>query len=119
MPPLERKSVLDKSYARGTSVVWPRDREELSTRRIFHGLERRYLSVEAQSMAFCLLNSQSVPPDITENAIQQAVVLGTMSDSKVDIQTFEALFNVVTLNPMYKIPFSAAASLLPFDPWVC
>jgi hypothetical protein len=95
------------------------EQKELSTRRIFHGLERRYLSVEARSMASCLLDSQSVPPDVTENVIQQAVVLGTMSDSQIDIQTFEALFHVVTLNPLFKIPFSAAAPLLPFNPWVC
>jgi hypothetical protein len=102
---------LDKSY---TSEVW-----ELSTRRVFHGLERQYLSVEAQSMASCLLDSQSVPPGVTENAIQQAVVLGTMSDSKIDIQTFEALFHVVTLNPLFRIPFSAVAPVLPCNPWVC
>jgi hypothetical protein len=99
--------------------VWLPERKEMSARRIFHGLERRYLSVEAQSMASCLLDSQSVPSDVTENVIQQAVVLGTMSDSKVDIQTFEALFHAVTLNPMFKIPFSAVASPLPFNPWVC
>jgi hypothetical protein len=110
---------LEKSYARGVSPVWLPERKELSTRRIFHGLERRYLSVEAQSMASCLLNSQFVPPDVTENVIQQAVVLGTMSDSKIDVQTFEALFQAVTLNPLFKVPFSAAASLLPLNPWVC
>jgi hypothetical protein len=110
---------LEKSYASGVSPVWLPERKELSTRRIFHGLERQYLSVEAQSMASCLLDSQSVPPDVTENVIQQAVALGTMSDSKIDIQTFEALFQAVTLNPLFKIPFSSAASLLPFNPWVC
>jgi hypothetical protein len=99
--------------------VWLSERKGLSTRRIFHGLERRYLSVEAQSMASCLLDSQSVPADVTENVIQQAVVLGTMSDSQIDIQTFEALFHAVALNPLFKIPFSSASSLLPFNPWVC
>jgi hypothetical protein len=117
--PLERESVLEKSYTSGISPVWLPEQKEWSSRRIFHGLERQYLSIEAQSMASCLLNSQSVPPDVTENVIQQAVVLGTMSDSKIDIQTFEALFYAVTLNPLFKIPFSAAAPLLPFSHWVC
>jgi hypothetical protein len=70
-------------------------------------------------MAYCLLNSQSVSSDVTENAIQQAVTLGSMSGAAVDVQTFEALFHAVTLNPSFKIPFSFASSLTPFNSWVC
>lgn len=70
-------------------------------------------------MAYCLLNSQSVPMDVTENAIQQAVMLGSMSGSAIDVQTFEVLFHVVTLNPSFKIPFSVASFLTPFNSWVC
>jgi predicted Zn-dependent peptidase len=95
------------------------EQRELSTRRIFHGLERRYLTAEAQSMASCLLNSLSVSPDVPENAIQQAVVLGTLSGSAVDIQTFEALFQAVTLDPLFKIPFSAVNFLSGCNTWVC
>ena len=70
-------------------------------------------------MAYCLLNSQSVPSQVTENAIQQAVALGTMGGAAVDLQTFEALFYAVTLNPSFSIPFAFASCLTPFDSRVC
>jgi hypothetical protein len=94
-------------------------RSEFGTRRIFHRLERQYLSREARSMACCLLNARSVPTSVTENAIQQAVVLGTMSGSAVDVETFEVLFHAVTLNPSFKIPFPVTFFHTFFNSWVC
>jgi hypothetical protein len=70
-------------------------------------------------MAYCLLNSQYVPLDVTENAIQQAVMLGSVSGAAVDAQTFEVLFHVVTLNPSFKIPFSVSSFFTSFNSWVC
>ena len=92
---------------------------DFSMKRIFNSLERQCLSWEAQSMAYCLLNSQSVPMYVTENTIQQAVTLGSMSGAEVDVQTFEALFHAVALNPSFKLPFSFAVSMMPFNSWVC
>lgn len=70
-------------------------------------------------MAHCLLNSQSVPMTVTENAIQQAVMLGSINGAPVDVQTFEVLFHAVTLNPSFKIPFSVTSFLTSFNFWVC
>ncbi|MDR2136920.1 MAG: hypothetical protein LBO68_01410 [Synergistaceae bacterium] len=70
-------------------------------------------------MAYCLLNSQSVSSNVTENAIQQAVALGTISGAAVDLPTFEALFYAVALNPSFAIPFSFASCLVPCDSRVC
>ncbi|MDR1375893.1 MAG: hypothetical protein LBJ22_00160 [Synergistaceae bacterium] len=110
---------MNKIYVDIASLVPGAKRLEFGARRIFHRLERQYLSLEAQSMAYCLLNSQSVAMDITENAIQQAVMLGSMSGSAIDVQTFEVLFHAVTLNPSFKIPFSVASFLTSFNSWVC
>ena len=92
---------------------------EFSTRRIFNGAEHRYLSLETRSMVCGLLDSQSVPPDVTENAIQQAVALGSFSGEEVDAQTFEALFHAVSLNPSYKIPLWFFSTATPSDTWIC
>ncbi|MDR1377918.1 MAG: hypothetical protein LBJ36_02555 [Synergistaceae bacterium] len=95
------------------------ERPGFSARRIFHRLERQYLSWEAQSMAYCLLDSQFVPLKVTENAIQQAVALGSISGAAVDLQTFEALFHAVALNPSFSIPFAFASYPTPFGSWIC
>ena len=70
-------------------------------------------------MVYCLLNSQSVPITVTESAIQQAVMLGSINGTAVDVQTFEVLFHAVTLNPSFKIPFSVASFFTSFQSWVC
>ena len=92
---------------------------ELSIRRIFNEPERRYLSLEARSMVYGLLGSQSVPPDVTESAVQQAVILGSFSGEEIDAQTFEALFHAVALNPSFKIPFWFFSAEVPSDTWIC
>jgi hypothetical protein len=115
----ERKKALNKTYADIASQVSIPERGKFSTRRIFNRLERQYLSQEAQALAYCLLNTQSVPVDVTENTIQQAVTLGTMSGAEVDAQTFEALFHAVALNPSFKLPFAFAVSTTFFNSWVC
>ena len=94
-------------------------KRELNIRRIFNEPERRYLSLETRSMVYGLLGSQSVPPDITESAVQQAVALGSLSGEEVDAQTFEALFHAVTLNPSFKIPFWFIPTFAPSDTWIC
>ena len=93
--------------------------KKISAQRVFHSLECRYLSQEARSMASCLMDSQSVPPEVTEQAIQQALVLGVISGSTIDASTFESLFKTVALDPAFKIPFSALLSLPPSGKWVC
>jgi len=90
-----------------------------SVRRVFHHMECRYLSQEARSMASCLMDSQSVPPEVTERAIQQALVLGVMSGTAIDVSTFESLFDAVVLDPKFKIPFVVPVSLPPSGAWVC
>jgi len=92
---------------------------EKSIRRIFNEPERRYLSMEARSMVYGLLGSQSVPLNVTESAVQQAVILGSFSGEEVDAQTFEALFHAVALNPSFKIPFWFISTVAPSDTWVC
>ena len=92
---------------------------ELSIRRIFNGAERRYLSLEARSMVYGLLDSQSVSRDVTESAVQQAISLGSLSGEEVDVQTFEALFHALTLNPSFKIPFWFVSTAAPSDAWIC
>ena len=116
---LRGRILLDKTYV--DAVSWPSKPEgkEFSTRRVFHGQERRYLSPEAQLMAYGLLNSQSVPLDVTENAIQQAVTLGSASGTEIDAQTFEALFYAVTLNPAFELASAFASSMTHFGSWVC
>ena len=108
---------MDKTYVTPVSNSMPKQ-ISFSVKRIFNGMERRYLSQEAQSLAYCLLNCLSVPSDVTENAIQQAVTLGSMSGVEVDEQTFEALFHAVALNPSFKLPF-AFIPLTSFSSWVC
>jgi len=92
---------------------------ELSTRRIFNGQERRYLSLETRSMVYGLLGSQSISPDVTESAVQQAVALGTFSGEEVDPQTFEALLHAVALNPSFKIPYWFISTDASSDTWIC
>ena len=92
---------------------------EFNVRRVLHHRERRHLSLEAQSMAYRLLNSQSVPPDVAENTIQQAVTLGSISGAVVDVQTFEVLFHVVSLNPAFELPFVFYSPLTLSNSWVC
>lgn len=93
--------------------------QKVSAQRVFHSLECRYLSQEARSMAVCLMDSQSVPPEVTERAIQQALVLGVMSGSPIDASTFESLFEAVALDPSFKVPFAVSVSLPPSGNWVC
>lgn len=95
------------------------DGGKVSVKRVFHHQECRYLSQEARSMASCLLDSQSVPPEVTERAIQQALVLGVMSGTAIDVSTFESLFDAVVLDPKFKIPFVVPVSLPPSGAWVC
>ena len=92
---------------------------KLSTRRIFNGQERRYLSLETRSMVYGLLGSQSISPDVTESAVQQAVALGTFSGEEVDTQTFEALLHAVSLNPSFKIPYWFISTDTSSDTWIC
>jgi hypothetical protein len=92
---------------------------ELSARRIFNEPERRYLSLEARSMAYGLLDSQSVPPDVTESAVQQAVALGSLSGEEIDAQTFKALFHALALNPSFKIPIWFVSTIAPSGMWIC
>ena len=89
------------------------------SRRVLHHRERRHLSLEAQKMAYCLLNSQSVPPGIAENTVQQAMTLGSISGAAVDAQTFEALFHTVSLNPSFELPFVFSSPLILSNSWVC
>lgn len=102
-----------------TASPTSKERSNLCSRRVFHKLERRYLSPEACSLACCLMDSHTVPHDVTENAIQQAVLLGTMSGTAIDVQTFEALLEAISLNPSFTIPFSGMTSLKPSCYWVC
>ena len=118
---------MDKNYLDPSALLrtcpretcGPASKRELSTRRIFNGSERRYLSLETRLMAYGLLGSQSVPADVTESAVQQAVVLGSISGEEVDVQTFEALFHAVALNPSFKIPFWFASTVVPYKTWIC
>ena len=91
----------------------------LSTRRIFSSAECRYLSFEARSIVYGLLDSQSVSPDVTENAVQQAVALGSLNDEEVDAQTFEALFDAVALNSSFNIPVWYVPMGAPYATWIC
>ena len=92
---------------------------EFSIRRIFNEPERRYLSLEARLMVYGLLGSRSVPLDVTESAVQQAVILGSSSGEEIDGETFEALFHAVALNPSFKVPFWSISTTVPSDTWIC
>ena len=107
---------MDKIYLNSNALSSER---ELSARRIFNWTERRYLSLEARSMAYGLLDSQSIPPDVTESVVQQAVALGSISGREVDAQTFEALFHAIALNPSFKIPFWFVSTVAPYRTWIC
>ena len=107
---------MDKFYL-STNISVPE--HEFSARRIFNEPERRYLSLEARSMAYGLLDSQSVPPDVTESAVQQAVALGSLSGEEIDAQTFEALFHALALNPSFQIPIWFTSAIAPSGMWVC
>ena len=107
---------MDKIYLDPNALALER---KLSTRRIFNGPERRYLSLEARSMAYGLLGSLSVPPDVTESAVQQAVTLGAFSGEEVDVKTFEILFHAVSLNPSFKIPLWFISAAAPSGAWIC
>ena len=110
------ENYLDKFYLNHNG---PEPEREAGARRIFNEPERRYLSLEARSMAYGLLNSQSVPRGVTESAVQQAVALGSFSGEEVDVQTFEALFHAVELNPSFKIPVWFISTDVPSGAWIC
>ena len=107
---------MDKIYLNPNDST---SKRELSVRRIFNGPERRYLSLETRSMVYGLLDSQSVSPDVTESAVQQAVALGSLSGEEVDAETFEALFHAVVLNPSFKIPLWFISTAAPSRAWIC
>ena len=113
----ERKKAVENLCANIPSRVLKE--RKFASQRVLHHRERWHLSLEAQSMAYCLLNSQSVPPDVAENTIQQAVTLGSMSGSEVDARTFELLFHAVSLNPSFELPFAFSSPLIFSNPWVC
>ena len=75
--------------------------------------------METRSMVYGLLDSQSVPADVTESAVHQAVALGSFSGEEVDAQTFEALFHAVALNPSFKIPFWFVSTVVPSGTFIC
>jgi hypothetical protein len=116
---------LEKIYVRTISPDLSHNKDEkggvgdFGSRRILHQLERRYLSPEAQAVAYCLLSSRTVPLDVTENTIQQAVALGSMGEIAIDASTFEALLEAVTLNPAFRIPCSVTTNLISSNPWLC
>lgn len=110
------ENILDKIYLNPNALASERG---LSSRRVFNGAERRYLSLEVQSMVCGLLDSKSVPHDLTENAVQQAVNLGSMHEEEVDVRTFEALFHAVALNPSLQVPFWFVPSAVPYRTWIC
>ena len=116
---LEKHTKYTKPTGNPSCRSYAADRGKASVKRVFHHMECRYLSQEARSMASCLMDSQSVPPEVTEQAIQQALVLGVISGSTIDASTFESLFKTVALDPAFKIPFSALLSLPPSGKWVC
>ncbi|NLL36476.1 MAG: hypothetical protein GX256_03005 [Fretibacterium sp.] len=70
-------------------------------------------------MACSLLEARSVPTDVTENAIHQALLLGFMSGDPVDPMTFEVLFEAVSLNPSFQIPFVISPTFSDKGVWVC
>ena len=92
---------------------------ELSARRVFDRTEHRYLSLEVRSMVCNLLDSKSIPLELTENVVQQAVNLGYINEEEVDIQTFEALFHAVTLDPSFQIPFWFESAPASHRTWLC
>ncbi len=119
-PPPERKNALEKIYVNIPSPSSSlSEQKDFGSRRILNNVERRYLSPEAQSVAYCLMNARTIPPDVTEKTILQAVVLGSLSGAAVDARTFEALLEVITLNPSFRIPFSVMTSLNSYGSWVC
>ena len=119
-PSPERKNALEKIYVNiSSSNASLSEQKDFGSRRILNNVERRYLSPEAQSVAYCLMNARTIPLEVSEKVIQQAVVLGSLSGAAVDARTFEALLEAITLNPAFRIPFSATTSLNPYGSWVC
>ena len=89
--------------------------KNIGVRRVFHGLERRYLSQEALGLASSLLESCVVPVETTETAIEQALLLGVASESEIDVSTFEGLVKALTLNPSFRVPFVFMPSASPWS----
>ena len=94
-------------------------REKNGAQRVFHSLEQRFLCPETRSMACSLLDARSIPTDVTESAIHQALMMGYMSGDPVDAQTFEILFEAVALNPSFQISLKADPLSAHRGPWVC
>jgi len=111
-----RENILDNICPNPNALASER---ELSTRRVFNGFERRYLSLEVRSMVCGLLDSKSIPHDLTENAVQQAVNLGSINGEGIDVRTFEALFHAVSLNPSFKVPFWFISTVAQNRTWIC
>ena len=107
---------MDKIYLNHNSLAPAR---ELSARRVFNEAERRYLSIEVRHMVCGLLDSQSIPHGLTENAVQQAVNFGSIKEEEVDIQTFEALFHAVSMDPSFQLPFWFFSAGNPYRTWIC
>ena len=93
--------------------------DKVSVRRVFHGIEARYLSPEARFLAASLMDSQSVPHETTEKALQQALMLGLASDSSIDEETFETIVEAIALDPSFRVPVLFFPFLPPTGNWVC
>lgn len=59
--------------------------------RMLDKLERQYLDIDAQGLAYRYMAMGDVPADVIEKAIQEAIYLGRMKNAQIDSLMFTAL----------------------------
>lgn len=91
----------------------------LLIRRVFHDFERRYLSEEAQGLAYRYLMTEEVPIEITERAVLEAVSLGQLKNSAVDGLLFDALVDALLEDRSFEMPGGSAEKVYPSSCWIC
>ncbi len=88
-------------------------------RRVLHDSERRYLTCEAQGIAYRYIASEELPMKLIERAIQEAVTLGQLRNASVDGQLFEVLVEALLDDRSFEFPGSESEMISPSGSLVC
>lgn len=88
-------------------------------RRVLHDSERRYLTCEAQGVAYRYIASEEFPMELIERAIQEAVTLGKLRNASVDGPLFEVLVEALVDDRSFEFPGSESEVVYPSGSLVC
>lgn len=89
--------------------------------RMFDKLERQYLDLDAQGLAYRYMAAGEIPADVLEKAFQEAIYLGRMKNAMIDSLMFEALVEALMEDRTFDIQGSQAdpVNMCAGRSWFC